>query len=59
MNSERKGVAQVYQNKMRSWLVFYFNLQLIKPYITLWSHVLAVQNEIIINTQEIINTISI
>ena len=59
MNSERMGVEQVYQNKMRWWLVPCFNLQLIKPFITLWSHVLVVQDENIINIQEIINIILI
>ena len=49
------GVKQVYQNNMRWWLVSCFHLQLVKPFITLWNHVLVVQNESIINTQGIIN----
>ena len=51
---DRLGMEQVYQNKMRWWLVSCFHLQLVKPFITLWNHVLVVQNESIINTQEII-----
>ena len=59
MNSEMIGVKQNYQNKMRWWLLSCFNLQLIKSFITLWNHVLEVQNKSIINTQEIINMILI
>ena len=59
MNSERIGLEQVYQNKIRWSLVSCFNLQLIQPFITLWNHVLVVKNESIINTEEIINMILI
>ena len=59
MNSKRIGVEQIYQDKMRWWLVSCFNLQLIKSFITLWKHVLVLQNKSIINTQEIINMILI
>ena len=52
---DRLGVEQVYQNKMRWWLVSCFHLQQVKPFITLWNHVMVVQNESIINTLEIIN----
>ena len=60
MNSERMGVEQVYQNKMRFWFASRrscFNLQLLKPFTTLWSYVLVMQNESITNTQEDFNII--
>ena len=59
MNSEMIGVEQIYQNKTRWLLVTCFYLHQIKSFITLWNHVLVVQNKSIINTQEIINMILI